>query len=43
MAVREVRDLRRLDIRRLAGELEGFRTAQTMNLNPKAVADLHLK
>lgn len=43
MAVREVRDRRRPDIRTLAGELEGFRVAQTMNLSPEAVADLHLK
>lgn len=42
-AVKEGRDLQRPDMRTLARELEGFRAAQTMNLNPEAVADLHLK
>lgn len=43
LAVKEERDLRHLDIRTLAGELEGFRAVQTMNLNHEAMADLHLK
>lgn len=43
MAVKEVRDLRRLDIRTLAGELEGFRAAQTMNLSPEAVGRFTFK
>lgn len=43
LAVKEVRNLQRPDVRTLARELEGFRAAQTMNLNPEAVADLHLK
>lgn len=43
LAVKEVLNPKRPDIRTPARELEGFRTAQTMNLNPEAVADLHLK
>lgn len=38
-----VKELQRPDMRTLARELEGFRAVQTMNLNPEAVADLHLK
>lgn len=43
LAVKEGRDPRRPDTATLARELEGFRAAQTMNLNPEAAADLHLK
>lgn len=43
LAVKVERNLRHLDIRTLAGELEGFRAVQTMNLNHEAMADLHLK
>ena len=43
LAVKEVHNPQRPDIRTVASELEGFRAAQTMNLNPEALADLHLK